>query len=111
MNRSIDFKNVFMSSEDLRILSLARCGNVITVHPVSAKYLMDYGFLSRYALSNTDDKFVITPLGIRYLEYLDNIFVEKSKNEKRFKLAEFRSWIALFISVIAMVISLLQWKL
>lgn len=111
MEHSIDFKNVFISSEDIKILSSARFGNIITVHPVSAKYLINYGFLSRYTLSESDNKFVITSLGIRYFEYLNSIFLEKSKQEKRFKLAELRSWVSLFISVIAIVISLLQWIL
>lgn len=108
MESSINFKNIFISSEDLKILSSARCGNVITVHPVSAKFLIDYGFLSPYALSNTDNEFVITPLGMLYSEYLDNILVEKTTEEKRFKLTEIRSWVSLFISIIAIAVSLLR---
>ena len=66
----LKFKDVFLGRNDLNILFEASDGKVITAHPTSTEFLINYGFISRYALSDNEYEFVITPLGIRYLEYL-----------------------------------------
>ncbi|MDD2218245.1 MAG: hypothetical protein PHW03_07680 [Eubacteriales bacterium] len=107
MGHSLDFKDVFLGSSDLEVLASVRYGSVVSAHPVSVKFLVDYRFISHYALSDVGHEFVITPLGIRYLEYLDGILLKNNEEEKRLKLSELRSWIALSISVIALIYSLL----
>lgn len=116
MEPTINFKDIFLSTSDLENLANARNGNVINVHPVSAEFLINYGFISFYAFSDIDHEFVITPLGVQYLEYLDNVLLEKDKEEehrkkeeRRLKFAGIRSWISVLISLIALICSLLQW--
>jgi len=106
---SLNFKDVFLSPNDLEILANARYGAIVSVHPESVRFLIEYGFISHYALSNAEHEFVITSLGVQYLEYLDSIILEKSKEEKRLKFAEIRSWISILISLIALIGSLMQW--
>lgn len=103
MNESVNFKNVFLSSRDLDILSKASCGSIITTHPAAADFLTSYGFISQYPSSERENEFVITPLGIQYLEYLDFLKTGNTKEQKRLKIAEIRSWIAILISLIALI--------
>ena len=103
MSDSIDFKNVFLSSRDLEILSKASHGSVITTHPTTTEFLIGYGFISKYLSSGKENEFVITPLGIKYLEYLNTLKIGNMKEQKRLKIAEIRSWMAIFISLIALI--------
>ncbi|MDR7814645.1 hypothetical protein [Lacrimispora sp.] len=103
MKESVNFKNVFLSSRDLDILSKASCGSIITTHPAAAEFLTSYGFISQYPSSERENEFVITPLGIQYLEYLDFLKTGNTKEQKRLKIAEIRSWIAILISLIALI--------
>lgn len=105
---SINFRDIFLSSDDLSLLSSARYGAVINIHPASAKFLIEYEFITHYSLSTKENEFVITPLGSRYLEYLGNILLKNSKEELRLKIIEIRSWIAIIISVIALVESFIS---
>lgn len=103
MNNPINFKDVFLSSRDFEILSKASSGNVITIHPATTEFLLSYGFISRYSFSGSNNEFVITPLGIQYFEYLDTLKLGNSKEQKRLRIAEVRSWIAIFVSLIALI--------
>lgn len=103
LEHSFNFKDIFLSARDLKILNDARYGAIVEVHPVDAQFLLEYGFLSNYALSDNEYKFVITSLGVQYIEYLDSIFLEKTKEEKRLHRVEICSWLALLVSAIALV--------
>lgn len=110
MVHSLNFKEIFLSARDLKILKDAQYGAIIEVHPIDAQFLLDYGFLSNYSLSDNEYKFVITPLGIQYINYYDSVVLEKNKEEQRLEMEEKRlhraeicSWLALLISAIALV--------
>lgn len=109
MEHSLIFKDIFLTTYDLETLASARYGSIVKIHPASTKFLIEYGFISRYTLSDAEHELVITSLGVNYLEYLDSILLEKNKEEKRLKSAEIRSWISVLISLIALIGSLLQW--
>lgn len=118
MENSLNFKDLFLSADDLEILANARYGGIVKVHPVSVKFLIKYGLISQYLLSDKESEFVITSLGLQYMKYLDKILLEndsedkrRKKEEKRLKLAEIRSWMSILISLMALIGSLLPWLL
>ena len=102
MEGSNDFKKVFLNTDELRILSDARHGSVIQIHPVQVSFLISYGLMEPYAFSETENQFIITSLGKKYLDYVDKLSKEKSKEKRRLKVIEIRSWLALLISLFAL---------
>lgn len=108
----LDFEKVHLSTSDLRILNAASVGKVIDCHPIYAEYLLTLGFLTRYALSDTDSQFVITDMGLRYKEYLAT---EAANAVKRAKQEKFRYWFGVILSnaiaILALIVSIYAaWK-
>lgn len=101
MISTTDFPQIFLTKEEIGILTRASDGKVIFAHPVTVKDLLDYGFLSQYTLSNSNKEYVITPLGIKYYEYYSQAILHNQSEEKHLRLVEVRSWIALIISLLA----------
>ena len=58
-----DFDKIVLSDNDLQYLESARYGAVLRLHPVVAGHLVKLGFLVPYALSKSDDEFVVTEDG------------------------------------------------
>ena len=73
-----DFDKIVLSDNDLQYLESARYGAVLRLHPVVAGHLVKLGFLVPYALSKSDDEFVVTEDGMLYADYID-----KKKNAER----------------------------
>ena len=66
-----DFDKIVLSDNDLQYLESARYGAVLRLHPVVAGHLVKLGFLVPYALSKSDDEFVVTEDGMLYADYID----------------------------------------
>lgn len=72
------------------------------MHPVNAGHLLKLGFLVHYALSKTDDEFVVTEDGMLYANYIDKKKnAEKlleEKEDSRYQQENFREWTGIIVS-------------
>lgn len=103
MITTADFADLFLSSSEFSTLEQFSNGSVICPHSVITDPLLQYGFISPYSFSDTDSGFVITDLGLKYLEYRKNLSLRKIKEERRLRWIEIRSWIAVIISLLALI--------
>ena len=80
-----DFDKIVLSDDDVRYLEMARYGAILHLHPVNAGHLLKLGFLVHYALSETDDEFVVTEDGMLYAN-------------SRYQQENFREWTGIIVS-------------
>ena len=97
-----DFDKIVLSDDDVRYLEMARYGAILHLHPVNAGHLLKLGFLVHYALSETDDEFVVTEDGMLYANYIDKKKnAEKlleEKEDSRYQQENFREWTGIIVS-------------
>ena len=97
-----DFDKIVLSDNDLQYLESARYGAVLRLHPAVAGHLVKLGFLMPYALSKSDDEFVVTESGMLYADYIDK--KEKAerqlreKEDSRYRQENFREWTGIILS-------------
>ena len=97
-----DFDKIVLSDNDLQYLESARYGAVLRLHPVVAGHLVKLGFLVPYALSKSDDEFVVTEDGMLYADYIDKKKnaerLLKEKEDSRYRQENFREWTGIILS-------------
>lgn len=97
-----DFDKIVLSDDDVRYLEMARYGAVLHLHPVNAGHLVKLGFLAPYALSKSDDEFVVTENGILYADYIDKKKnaerLLKETEDSRYRQENFREWVGIILS-------------
>ena len=97
-----DFDKIVLSDDDARYLEMARYGAILHLHPVNAGHLLKLGFLVHYALSKTDDEFVVTEDGMLYANYIDKKTnaekVLEEKEDSRYQQENFREWTGIIVS-------------
>ena len=111
-----DFDKLILSYDDARYLEMARYGAILHLHPVDAAQLVNLGFLAHYALSESDDEFVVTADGILYADYIDKKkkaeILREEKAESRYQQENFREWTGIItsnlLSLAALVISVIS---
>lgn len=70
----------------------------------SVNYLLEIGLMDHYKLSENENKFVITPTGLRYIKYLNDL---KKKEKTKQKIISIRFWITNAISLAALIVSII----
>lgn len=97
-----DYNQLFLTTQELRILDKISSGAVLRLHAVNAEYLLKLGFISKYNLADRTDEYVVTPEGLRYTEYLDNkraidknLAAKQARKERREMVA---TWVSIVLS-------------
>ena len=99
-----NFEEVFLTEQEIKLLS--EIGGGILTRSYVPEHLLSLGFLENYR--NDKEKFIITPKGNRYLEFI------KQKNLKELKeqrIISRRYWLSLIItniiSLAALIVSII----
>ena len=88
---SENFNSIFLTKYEITLLD--EIGGGIITKPYITEHLISLGFLANY--NKQKDRFVITPKGVRYLEFIEQ---KKIKESEEKKLAGRRYWISLIIT-------------
>lgn len=99
---SLDFDSIYLNKRDKGTLQEAASGVILRKNFADVEFLFTYGLLDRYALQSDDHSFIITPTGLRYLEYIEEQKKERAAKEE---LEKRRFWIPVSISVLSLVIA------
>lgn len=106
-----DFDKIVLSDNDSQYLELARYGAVLHLHPVDAGHLVKLGFLAPYALSKSDNEFVVTENGMLYADYIDKKKkaerLLKEREDSRYRQENFREWTGIILSNLMAFVALL----
>ncbi len=84
------------------ILIRASSGEIICSNTACIDFLLQFGLLDQYAFSESGTEYVITPLGSRYLQFLEDKALTKAIQEKKDRI---RFLIPVVISVVSVLIS------
>lgn len=112
----VDFDKIFLSKYDLKIMNAVRFGAVVKLHVAFTEQLLSVDFIAPYAFSETQDEYVITDAGLRYLEYLETKQQaeeqKKREEEKHQRSALKLEWVSIIISnliaLAALIVSILK---
>lgn len=99
-----DFEKVFLDIRSMHILKEVACGSVLTLHETDARLLLSLGFISKYALSKTEDEYVVSDDGLLYVEFLQSRETAVKEKEKR---ERFRVWFGIILSNLIALASLI----
>lgn len=99
----LDFESIYLNRKDKETLLEAASGSVLRKHPAEVEFLVTYGLMAQYALQPDGRSFVITPTGLRYLDYI--LEQDKRRNEKEM-LEKRRYQISISLSVLSLVIAI-----
>ena len=96
------FDKIFLTERDVSLLEDSKNGEVI--YSKSADYLLEMGLMEHYRLTENKNAFVITPIGLRYVKYLNDL---KQKEKNKQKIISIRYWITNAISILALIVSII----
>lgn len=106
----MEFESIYLCKRDMEILLRASSGEIICSNTACIDFLLQFGLLDRYALSKSGTEYVITPLGSRYLQFLEDNELSKSIQEKKdrihFIIPVVISVVSVFISVCSTIIQI-----
>ena len=97
----MDFTSIYLTHHDLSILYKLSNGCVCQLYEYEANYLISLGFVSPYASGNGSE-YVITPTGLRYIDFLDEQQKLSRATKKQIALNTIISIIAAIASVLAL---------
>ena len=102
----MSFTDTFISARNYQQLLDLSSGKVMHLHIIDADPLLKRGFISPYLSSRKNDKYVITPLGMLYLEYY-SLQEKNLQHSRRIQKTNIRiSIFALLISIASLIVSL-----
>lgn len=100
------FAEIYISERDKEILSACAVGEILTLCPSEAQYLIELGMVYEYEITREKWNYAITPLGQLYTEFL----LEREEREKLKMLVEARNvrreWVAIIASLVTSLISI-----
>jgi hypothetical protein len=94
----LDYNKVFLTSQELRILEEISMGKVLRLHFTSTEHLLELGFISKYALSERTDEYVVTAEGLRYVEYKAASKALETKQTQKERREMKATWVSIFVS-------------
>ena len=92
------YSDIYLTKREIQHLNLMSDGRVIRLHTVDTENLLKYNLISVHNLSNCSNNYVITPNGLKYVEYLQSIKKEKQS-------IALHEWVNTFIALVALIIS------
>ena len=106
-SKSVVKSEIFLTNYEISCLQELRYGAALYFHPATTDHLLSLNFIRQYNFSN-DLRFVITPEGLRYLEYYDQVQHEKEQINREKQIDLKYKKISMVISIVAIVISVLS---